>query len=304
MISSFHNRFLEHLTMYRAKEKYLLAASILSYYLYDPGSLLANITRRKLKLSRVSNVDEGFRILMNLSLNASFRSEMSSVFLEVISKTEVVSELINLARDGAIKIILNALEDYYSENKGNPALNYALNEIRRIVKTNKISIKHFKPTKLKAIITMIFTSPTHPATILGKIGTSLGRHEIGAELWEIDLKEEVLKDVEFLIYALDASEISEDIISNLLNKSKIVLLLYDKPFSRHYRGIENFFLIFRNYLSRAICLGIYTDDPDALDVPREILEKFPETNMYSSNKINDLLYNSTVSLLKYLEKKK
>lgn len=302
MISSFHSKFLEYLTMYKTDEKYLLAASLLSYYLYDPKSLLANIIRRKLKLNRVSNIDECFRILMNLSLNASFREKMSSIFLEIISKTDVVSELINLARDGAIKIILNALESYYSEKRNNPALNYVLSEIRKIVKTSEVSAKKFKTIKLRAIITMIFVSPTQPGAILKKIGTSLGKREMGIELWEVNLEESSLSDIEFLIYALDASETPNNILSNLLSKSKIVLLLYDENFLKHYERIENFLLFFKDYLSSIICLGIYTDYLNKLDVSRDILERFSRISMYSSNKVSDLLHNSIISLLKYLEK--
>ncbi len=303
MISAFHNKFLEYLTMYRADKRILLAATILSYYLYDPGSLLANLTRRKLKLNRVSNIDEGFRILMNLSLDSSFRRTISDVFIELLSKTEVVSELITLAKDGALDIMIDALENYKPEYRGNQALNYVLEELRKIVKSGRSRVSELKKFKLRAIITLLFSSPTLPSSLLSSIGKSIGKHEMGAELWEINLNDDFFSDVEFLIYALDTSEIHEEIIRNLLSKSKIALILYDKPFMRHYRSLENFFATFKDYLVKMICIGLHTENVENFSISREILEQFVRTSLFLSDRINDLIHNCTISLLKYLEKK-
>ncbi len=304
MILSFHKKLLEFLTLYKTSIEYLLPASILSFYLYDPGSLLANITRRKLKVNRVSNIDEGFRVLMNLSLNASFRKIMKEAFLDVLSRTEAVSELIVLARSGAINIILHGLEKLRSEYRDNPALNYALSEIKRIMKSNKITILKPEITSLKAIITFFFAPPATPGAIFGSIGKSLGTHEVGAELWQINLEGDVIKDVEFLVYALNVTELPKDLLTNLLNKCKIAILMYDKYFVRKYGDIETFFNIFGEHLKKLECIGILSENQSAVDVSRDLLTEFSNTYFFYSENVMDLLYNCTVRLLKYLEKKR
>lgn len=304
MLSSFHDKLLEFSTIFMVDNKYLIPAVILSYYLYDPGSLLANITRRKLKLKRVTNVDDGFRILINLLLNQEFRRSLKEAFLEILSKTEVVSELISLARDGAIKPILSGLESLRSEYRDNPHLNYALNEIKRIMKSSEIKQPKFNVSSLRAIITMIHASPRSPATVLGGIGSSLGVQKAGTEIWEIDLGEELISNVEFLVYALDVVEVSEDILTNLLSKSKAVIIVYDKPFVRHYRSLENFLTVFIEYLKKVVCIGFLIDDTEKINVKREILSDLSNTYLFYSDNVKNLIHNCMTCLLKYIKKRK
>lgn len=302
MISNFHKKILHYMMNYRGEPLIRLTTSVFSYYTYDPVGSLSNLIRRRLKLSRVKTIDEGYKVMLRYILNKDFREKLYSEFVSILSNMELIREIKALSIDGGAPVILDALRKLKKIVGPDEKLKYVTEEVERIIGKG---VREYKETKIKSIKTVfavLTANMDYIKRILSQYGSLLASRGEFFEIWNLSLEEFVVSKIEFLIYLIGLDESINPLLESILPRSKGALIAIEEKFNQLYEGIDEFLFEIEKYVEQMSCLGFLIDDVEKIDVGLDAVRKFNHPYMFVSTEILDIFHNCMRIIVEELKK--